>query len=82
VSSEDLRSWDALADGWSEGVHHNDTRLFMLDPAHLQALGAAAAVISYAFGQGGPVAGLIFCVVLVIGALVKLTEPLRASLRP
>jgi hypothetical protein len=42
----------------------------------------AAMVVSYAFGQGGPVAGLIFCVILVIGALVKLTEPLRASLRP
>jgi hypothetical protein len=45
-------------------------------------LALAAMVVSYAFGQGGPVAGLIFCVVLVIGALVKLTEPLRASLRP
>jgi hypothetical protein len=42
----------------------------------------AATVISYAFGQGGPVAGLIFVIVMTVGALVKLTEPLRASLRP
>jgi hypothetical protein len=45
-------------------------------------IGLVAMVISYAFGQGGPVAGLIFVVVMTIGALVKLTAPLRASLRP
>jgi hypothetical protein len=38
-------------------------------------------VISYAFGQGGPVAGLVFFGVLLIGAMVKLTEPLRERLR-
>jgi hypothetical protein len=42
----------------------------------------SAMVVSYAFGQGGPVAGLIFVLILTIGALVKLTAPLRASLRP
>ena len=45
-------------------------------------LALAAMVVSYAFGQGGPVAGLVFFAILMIGALVKLTEPLRASLRP
>ncbi len=54
MTSEDLRSWDALADGWSEWVHHNDTRLFMLDPAHLQALGAAAGkhILDAGCGEG------------------------------
>jgi hypothetical protein len=45
-------------------------------------IGLVAMVISYAFGQGGPVAGLIFVLVMAVGALVKLTAPLRASLRP
>jgi 2-polyprenyl-3-methyl-5-hydroxy-6-metoxy-1,4-benzoquinol methylase len=39
VSSEDLRSWEAIADGWAEWVNHNDTRTFILDPAHLALLG-------------------------------------------
>ena len=39
MTSDDLRSWDALADGWSEWVHHNDNRLYVLDPAHLQKIG-------------------------------------------
>jgi hypothetical protein len=45
-------------------------------------LALAATVISYAFGQGGPVAGLVFLAIMGIGALVKLTEPLRERLRP
>jgi len=45
-------------------------------------LALAATVISYAFGQGGPVAGLVFLSIMGIGALVKLTEPLRERLRP
>ncbi|HEY8778655.1 MAG TPA: hypothetical protein VIL93_02600 [Solirubrobacterales bacterium] len=44
-------------------------------------LALAAMVVSYAFGQGGPVAGLVFFTVLLIGALVKLTHPLRERLR-
>jgi hypothetical protein len=44
-------------------------------------LALAAMVISYAFGQGGPVAGLVFFTVMLIGAIVKLTEPLREKLR-
>jgi 2-polyprenyl-3-methyl-5-hydroxy-6-metoxy-1,4-benzoquinol methylase len=39
VSSEDLRSWEALADGWVEWANNNDNRLFNLDPAHLALLG-------------------------------------------
>jgi 2-polyprenyl-3-methyl-5-hydroxy-6-metoxy-1,4-benzoquinol methylase len=38
MSSEDLRSWEALAEGWAEWVNHNDTRTFILDPAHLALL--------------------------------------------
>jgi hypothetical protein len=45
-------------------------------------LGLTAMVISYAFGQGGPVAGLVFFGVLLVGLLVKLTQPLRERLRP
>jgi hypothetical protein len=39
-------------------------------------------VISYATGQGGPIAGLVFGAILITGALVRLTEPLRERLRP
>lgn len=54
MSSEDLRSWDALADGWSEWVHHNDTRLYLLDPAHLDALGDVSGkrVLDAGCGEG------------------------------
>lgn len=45
-------------------------------------LALTAMVISYAFGQGGPVAGLVFFGVLLVGLLVKLTQPLRQRLRP
>ena len=44
-------------------------------------LALAAMVVSYAFGQGGPVAGLVFFGILLIGALIKLTHPLRERLR-
>jgi hypothetical protein len=45
-------------------------------------LALAASVIAYAFGQGGPVAGLIFFTILTIGAILKLSEPIRERLRP
>ena len=45
-------------------------------------LALAGLVISYALGQGGPVAGLVFLTIIFIGAMVKLTEPLRERLRP
>jgi hypothetical protein len=40
-------------------------------------LAGVGMVISYAFGQGGPVAGLVFFTILFIGAVVRLTRPLR-----
>jgi prepilin signal peptidase PulO-like enzyme (type II secretory pathway) len=44
-------------------------------------LALALMVVSYAFGQGGPVAGIVFFTVLLIGLLIKLTHPLRERLR-
>lgn len=54
MTSEDLKSWDALADGWSEWVHNNDTRVYMLDPAHLRQLGDVAGkrVLDAGCGEG------------------------------
>jgi hypothetical protein len=38
-------------------------------------LALAATTISYAFGQGGPVAGLVFFTVLLIGAAIRVAQP-------
>ena len=38
-------------------------------------LAVAAMVLSYAFGQGGPVAGLVFFTVLLIGAVGRVLQP-------
>jgi hypothetical protein len=38
-------------------------------------LALAAATVSYAIGQGGPVAGLVFFTVLLIGALIRIAAP-------
>ncbi len=38
-------------------------------------LALAAMTISYAFGQGGGVAGLVFLSVLLIGAAVRVAAP-------
>ncbi len=38
-------------------------------------LALAAMAISYAFGQGGPVAGLVFFTVLLIGAAIRVFQP-------
>lgn len=38
-------------------------------------LAIAAMAVSYAFGQGGPVAGLVFFLVLLIGAGVRVLKP-------
>lgn len=35
----------------------------------------AATTVSYAFGQGGPVAGLVFFAVLFIGATLRVVRP-------
>ena len=42
----------------------------------------AAMVVSYAFGQGGPVGGLVFFTILFVGALLRLLQPLLARLKP
>jgi hypothetical protein len=44
-------------------------------------LALSAMVIFYAIGQGGPVAGLVFFGILLIGGIVKLTAPVRERLR-
>jgi hypothetical protein len=38
-------------------------------------LALAAMTLSYAFGQGGPVAGLVFFAVLFIGAAMRVLVP-------
>jgi hypothetical protein len=38
-------------------------------------LALAAMTVSYAFGQGGPVAGLVFLTVLFIGAALRVVQP-------
>jgi hypothetical protein len=38
-------------------------------------LALAAMTVSYAFGQGGPVAGLVFFTVLLIGAAARILQP-------
>jgi hypothetical protein len=38
-------------------------------------LALAAATISYAIGQGGPVAGLVFFTILLVGAVMRIAAP-------
>jgi hypothetical protein len=38
-------------------------------------LALAAMTVSYAFGQGGPVAGLVFFTVLLIGGAIRVFQP-------
>lgn len=38
-------------------------------------LALAAMTVSYALGQGGPVAGLVFFTVLLIGAVIRISQP-------
>ena len=38
-------------------------------------LALAAMTLSYAFGQGGPVAGLVFLTVLFVGAAIRVVMP-------
>jgi hypothetical protein len=42
-------------------------------------LALAAATVSYAFGQGGPIAGLVFLAVLFLGAAARV---LRQTVSP
>ncbi len=38
-------------------------------------LALAAMTLSYAFGQGGPIAGMVFFTVLLIGAVLRVFKP-------
>jgi hypothetical protein len=38
-------------------------------------LALAAMTLSYAIGQGGPVAGMVFATVLLIGAVLRVIRP-------
>ena len=38
-------------------------------------LALAAMTVSYAFGQGGPIAGMVFLTVLFIGAAIRVVAP-------
>ena len=38
-------------------------------------LALAAMIVSYAFGQGGPIAAMVFCTVLLIGAGMRVFVP-------
>lgn len=38
-------------------------------------LALAAMTVSYALGQGGPVAGMVFFTVLLIGAVLRVLKP-------
>lgn len=38
-------------------------------------LAIAATTLSYAFGQGGPIAGMVFFAVLLIGAGIRVLQP-------
>ena len=42
-------------------------------------LALAATTISYAFGQGGPVAGLVFVTVLFIGGAIRVARNTLSS---
>lgn len=45
-------------------------------------LALAAMIISYALGQGGPMAGMVFFFVLFIGATIHYSKPLIEKLKP
>jgi len=38
-------------------------------------LALAAGIVSYALGQGGPIAGMVFLTVLFIGAAARVLRP-------
>jgi hypothetical protein len=42
----------------------------------------ALAVVSWTLGQGGPVAGLVFFAVLMVGILIKTSQPLVEKANP
>ncbi len=44
-------------------------------------LATAVMVISYALNQGGPIAGMLFLLVLLIGAGLRVSHPTRQKLK-
>jgi hypothetical protein len=38
-------------------------------------LALAAMTLSYALGQGGPIAGMVFLTVLLVGAVIRVLRP-------
>lgn len=45
-------------------------------------LALGAMVISYALGQGGPIAALFFLAILTGGAVLRYAQPLLEKLKP
>jgi hypothetical protein len=45
-------------------------------------IGMCAMLVGFAFGLGGAVSSLIFLAILLTGVVVRVTQPLRARLRP
>ncbi|MGH2993684.1 MAG: hypothetical protein ACRDL1_09115 [Solirubrobacterales bacterium] len=45
-------------------------------------IGLSAMLVAYAFGLGGAVSSLIFLAILFTGVVLRVSEPLRQSLRP
>ncbi len=45
-------------------------------------LALGAMVVSYAIGQGGPIAAIFFLGIVFVGALLRYAQPLLARLRP
>ncbi len=38
-------------------------------------LALAAMAVSYSFGQGGPIAGMVFVTVLLMGGILRVLQP-------
>jgi hypothetical protein len=45
-------------------------------------VGMSAMLIGYAFGLGGVVSSILFLTILFVGAVIRVTQPLRERLRP
>jgi hypothetical protein len=45
-------------------------------------LGLSGMLVSYAFGQGGPVGGLVFLSILFVGVFLRAARPLLDLLKP
>lgn len=45
-------------------------------------IAVALAVVSWTLGQGGPVAGIVFLAVMMVGILIKISLPLVEKANP